>query len=242
MPVSRSSPEESYQYFYSKEPVTHVSKILGVDKKTLKRWWESKFGGDEYSGRVRVGMPPKLSEEERKAKKREQNKRWLAKGDNLARMRASQAEHRGSNKERYRKLQQLWYREHLDDQKAYAKRYRQANKERMRVVAKRHRKEFPEVLLWKLSKQRAKRSGLPFDLTPEYIKSIIPDVCPITLLPFEIGDRRPVRQSMTLDKIYPSMGYVPGNVAVISRFANTLKQDCIDPTVFDRLADFVGKL
>jgi hypothetical protein len=35
--------------------------------------------------------------------------------------------------------------------------------------------------------------------------------------------------------------YVPGNIAVISHLANTIKQNCTNPEVFSRLADYVEK-
>jgi len=38
-----------------------------------------------------------------------------------------------------------------------------------------------------------------------------------------------------------SLGYVPGNIAVISHFANTMKQNCTDSEVFRRLADYLNQ-
>jgi hypothetical protein len=44
---------------------------------------------------------------------------------------------------------------------------------------------------------------------------------------------------MSLDRIKPELGYVLGNIAIISHLANTIKQNCTDPEVFRRLADYV---
>jgi hypothetical protein len=48
---------------------------------------------------------------------------------------------------------------------------------------------------------------------------------------------------MTLDRIIPDLGYIRGNIAVISHRANTMKQTCTNPVVFMKLADYIeGKV
>ncbi len=93
---------------------------------------------------------------------------------------------------------------------------------------------------------RAKKDHLPFNLTSEYVRSLWPenDFCPILRKPFyyKIDNGRnhganPL--SPTLDRIIPILGYVKGNVKVISHFANTLKNDCTDPAIFRSLADYL---
>jgi hypothetical protein len=44
---------------------------------------------------------------------------------------------------------------------------------------------------------------------------------------------------MSLDRIDPVLGYVQGNIAVISHLANTLKNNCTDPQVFRRIAEYL---
>lgn len=74
------------------------------------------------------------------------------------------------------------------------------------------------------AKQRAHKTGVAFDLSNEYVRSIIPDVCPIFNTPFVfIGGKKMRLDSPTLDKIKPELGYVKGNVAVISAKANAIK-------------------
>ena len=48
-----------------------------------------------------------------------------------------------------------------------------------------------------------------------------------------------IPMSPSLDRQIPKLGYVQGNVAVISHKANSLKNDCTDPSVFRRLADWM---
>jgi hypothetical protein len=71
------------------------------------------------------------------------------------------------------------------------------------------------------ARQRAKAQGVPFSLTEADID--LPMFCPIlgTLLRVNEGLAGP--DSPSLDKIDPALGYVPGNVVVVSQEANRLK-------------------
>jgi hypothetical protein len=67
------------------------------------------------------------------------------------------------------------------------------------------------------AKRRAAQVGVPFDLTSEDID--IPEVCPILGIPIDVqqgGARGPKDNSISLDRIVPELGYVRGNIAVIS--------------------------
>jgi len=80
-----------------------------------------------------------------------------------------------------------------------------------------------EAYLWRLAKDRAEKKGIPFTITPEDI--VIPTHCPVfgTTLArgvFGKGDASP-----TLDKLIPELGYIPGNVFVVSERCNRLKSD-----------------
>jgi hypothetical protein len=53
---------------------------------------------------------------------------------------------------------------------------------------------------------------------------VIPSVCPVLGIPIVLGEQRS-ENSPSLDRITPELGYVPGNVRVISDKANRLKGD-----------------
>lgn len=75
-------------------------------------------------------------------------------------------------------------------------------------------------------KSRAKKLGVPFNLSTEYAISIVVDICPaleIKLAWTERKGRQP--NSPSLDKIIPELGYVEGNVMWLSNKANTMKND-----------------
>lgn len=74
------------------------------------------------------------------------------------------------------------------------------------------------------AKFRAKQKSIPFTLTLSEMPNI-PERCPV--FGFELekgGNGRGLRdRSPSLDKIIPSLGYVAGNVQIISGKANKMK-------------------
>jgi len=71
------------------------------------------------------------------------------------------------------------------------------------------------------AKHRARRKGVTFTLTIEDIRREWSDICPVLNVPMETG----TNTVHSLDRINPALGYVPGNVRVISFRANTIKSD-----------------
>lgn len=73
------------------------------------------------------------------------------------------------------------------------------------------------------ARQRAKRLGLEFDLIADDIE--VPTICPVLGIPLVLANGKPQRGSVSLDRLDNSIGYVRGNVCVISYRANVLKKD-----------------
>jgi len=84
------------------------------------------------------------------------------------------------------------------------------------------RKHYVKALITQ-TRLRAKRLGLPFDLTEADI--VIPAVCPVLGIPLAAGTWGDTDASPSLDRFTPGLGYVRGNVAVISNRANRMKAD-----------------
>lgn len=76
--------------------------------------------------------------------------------------------------------------------------------------------------LWYGAKSRAAERGREFSLKVSDIE--IPARCPVFGVPF-FDERGTVINSPSIDRVDNSRGYVPGNIRVISRRANTLKGD-----------------
>lgn len=111
----------------------------------------------------------------------------------------------------------------LNQQRRYRAKYASKLKERTRARRIAHL----DRELLNSARQRAKTKGIPFGLTLADIK--IPDTCPVLGVPiFRVTNSStpgPADNSPTLDRIVPSVGYMPGNVRVISWRANRLKSD-----------------
>ena len=78
----------------------------------------------------------------------------------------------------------------------------------------------PIPRLFTSAKSRAKKFNLPFTLTHKDI--VVPTHCPALGLPLDFSSKE---CTPTLDRIIPALGYVAGNIAVISWRANRLKSD-----------------
>lgn len=73
------------------------------------------------------------------------------------------------------------------------------------------------------ARARAKKAGVPFDLTRHDL--VIPEFCPVLGLKLEVSEGKCSDNSPTIDRIIPEKGYVLGNVAIMSFRANTLKSN-----------------
>lgn len=76
--------------------------------------------------------------------------------------------------------------------------------------------------MWSRAKTRAKKKNLPFNI--DYADVVIPEYCPILNIKLTTKLGRGVSDNCpSLDKINPTLGYVKGNVMVISALANRIK-------------------
>lgn len=82
---------------------------------------------------------------------------------------------------------------------------------------------FPERQLFNCAKGRAKRTNKDFNLEQSDI--IIPKICPVLGIEIKsaIGLKKNNDYSPSVDRIDNSLGYVKGNIVVISWRANRLK-------------------
>lgn len=79
--------------------------------------------------------------------------------------------------------------------------------------------------IWEGAKKRAKENGVLFCLTVHDIPDV-PTVCPVLGIPIRANEKAgPLDSSPSLDRIRPTLGYVPGNVRIISNRANRIRSD-----------------
>ena len=78
-----------------------------------------------------------------------------------------------------------------------------------------------EYRMYEGAKRRANRKGLPFDI--ELNDIIIPERCPLLDIPLQDCKGAAGDSSPSLDRLLPHLGYVKGNIIVISHRANQIK-------------------
>jgi hypothetical protein len=78
---------------------------------------------------------------------------------------------------------------------------------------------------FKACKWRCRSRGIVFNITVADILTVFPEdcICPVLGQVFEFGKRSSMNPS--LDRIRPELGYIVGNIAIISMRANLIKQD-----------------
>lgn len=79
---------------------------------------------------------------------------------------------------------------------------------------------------WLNARARAAKTGRPFSMTVEWLILNAPVVCPVLGIPLAYGPKGsqgPRADSATIDRIENSLGYVPGNLIIISGRANRKK-------------------
>ncbi len=101
--------------------------------------------------------------------------------------------------------------------------YARQNKEDRYKRVRTRRLTDPQRTLWELAYQRARVKNIPFNI--EVSDIFIPKFCPVLGILLVIGNRGQGYDSPSLDRIIPELGYVKGNIAVISWRANNLKRD-----------------
>lgn len=114
--------------------------------------------------------------------------------------------------EERRAISRASHKKHRDKRNAYS-----------RGQFKKLLRDKPEMMLWYKAKARAKKQGTPFNITPEDLT--IPQVCPVLGIPLIHGKGAQRNNSPSVDRKIPALGYVEGNVQVISWRANDLKKN-----------------
>jgi hypothetical protein len=138
-----------------------------------------------------------------------------------------------NNREKKKRASREWRKNNLERAEENARKWKANNPDRTRAhgrksyrkhrvaTLERRQQGDPKGYLIRSARYRAAAKKIPFALTPEHIH--IPSVCPALGMPLEFGRGAAHDNSPTLDRFDPSLGYVPGNVHVISHLANRIK-------------------
>lgn len=132
---------------------------------------------------------------------------------------------------------QLQYSATKTERSLYSRNYHITHKRQRTKESEIRRIEKRREILLEQARHRAKRNNLPFSITVEDI--LIPTVCPVLGISLEINvGKGRTGTSPSLDRFLPELGYVKGNVNIISDRANSLKSNAT-PEELRRIADWI---
>jgi len=132
------------------------------------------------------------------------------------------------------------YQVHKEDISKRNKEWRKKNKNKLSEYEKsdfrkQKNKEWREQkrvedrfrFVWYAAKRRAKAANVPFTISKRNIIDIFPSdgKCPMLGIELQFNNKKSCDNSPSLDRIIPSVGYVPGNIQLISYRANRIKND-----------------
>jgi hypothetical protein len=119
----------------------------------------------------------------------------------------------------------------------YHKQYYQKNRER--ILAR--KKADPWNTRLKTTRTRAREKGLDHDLDREYLDTIYTTHCPVLGIELSYTENTVLADnSATLDRIDPELGYIKGNVQVLSHKANRMKSNATTEELL-QFAEWVRK-
>jgi hypothetical protein len=123
-----------------------------------------------------------------------------------------------------------------EQEREKVRRHRRNNKPKYAARQKQYYIDNPGTYLRNVCKSRAKKLGLEFNLEPEDF--IIPEYCPIFGVKLERGGKGYHENSPSVDRLDPNLGYVKGNISIISFRANRIKADA-NPEELRKIADWI---
>jgi len=117
-----------------------------------------------------------------------------------------------------------YYKDNREKEIARAqKSLKKKSREEQNTYKKKLNRQNPLSNILQQARRRAKLKNVPFDITVNDIET--PEFCPVLGLHLAVNENHAKDNSMTIDRIIPELGYVKGNVAIISHKANTIKNN-----------------
>ena len=141
-----------------------------------------------------------------------------------------------------RQRRKKYYAENKEKCLEYSRAYNKAHAEEISAKRKIYSHGYKEKnlkqYLLSAAKFRAKLKGVPFDLSLDDFD--IPEKCPVFNHIFE-PPKKNAWWSLSLDRIKPELGYVKGNVQIISMRANMIKGDA-SLEELEKVVEYVRRL
>ena len=133
--------------------------------------------------------------------------------------------------------------EYYEIRKEYDRRYYHTHKkechERTSIRRRKFRETHPERYIWMHIRNKCRKKNIPFNF--EVSDIIIPKYCPILGIELKMGNLANQDNAASVDRAIPALGYVKGNVSIMSKRANTIKNDGTAEE-HEKIAAFIRKM
>lgn len=133
---------------------------------------------------------------------------------------------------------EYWARARKKQKEARSANYEKAKKYREQARAYTNNLSWARQRLMHL-KSRAVKYGVPWE-SNAHEGLDLPSECPVLGIPLFKGTNGPTMNSPSIDRKVPALGYVKGNIQIISQLANGMKQNAT-PEQLLRFADWVRR-
>lgn len=172
-------------------------------------------------------------------KRRAENQRW--KDEHREQVREASREYQRLRRkdpevaQRGREMAKEWYHNNKEAAKEQYKNWKAKNPGYHTEWNRQNRKKKPELYLWRSVRNRAKSEGIVFSLSSEDI--LVPEYCPALGIKLAIGASGMAPECASVDRVIPELGYVKGNIRVISMRANVIKRNAT-PEELEKVAAY----
>lgn len=96
----------------------------------------------------------------------------------------------------------------------------------------------PIKAAWERAKARAKKNNIEFSITQDHVKAVWTDICPIYQIHLQTNEGKSDGNSHSIDRINNNLGYIPGNIAIVSMRFNSEKRN-LTPELLRRMLAYM---
>ena len=126
----------------------------------------------------------------------------------------------------------------MEKKRASQQAWREGNRDKLHNYHKQQKRNHPASFLLTQARSRSKTRGQEFNI--DITDVIIPEICPYLKVKLNTSyvDGHKAMDAPSIDRIDSTKGYIKGNVEVISRLANIMKNNATQ----DQLLEFAHSI
>lgn len=132
-----------------------------------------------------------------------------------------------------------WQRGGWTSEEKYKEYHKEYYEKRKESINSRRRSDTVSKWIFRTAR-RAKEKGIEWNLSREFLRTLVVPVCPILGIELCYSNSVLADNSPTIDRINNNLGYIEGNVQVLSCIANRMKSNAT-PEQLLKFADYINQ-